>query len=300
MRNSRDLHQQNPKVSVVITCHNYGRYLRDAVESVVAQTYSDFEIIIVDDGSTDDTRDVAASLAAGYPGHGITVIGQENQGAAAARNNGIAAGKGEYIVSLDADDMLKPTFLEKTVGLLEKNPSVGIAYTSMELCGDVDGLSSTIVTCEEYDFTTLAERNILPSCNLFRREAWIKAGGYKRLIGAEDWELWISMGEAGYYGKLVPEPLFLHRLHGRSKYSITSRRKTDVSFEIRRLHIRLHYPALCRYSEGLAVAALYIRCYMRDPVAHFIFRKFPRLHSALRGTQETGFNNKRRQPICPR
>jgi glycosyltransferase involved in cell wall biosynthesis len=112
-------------VSVIIPAFNYGRYLGSALESILAQTYEDFEIIIVDDGSTDNTLEVVR----GFTDPRIKYIYQENKGLPGARNTGIKAAQGKYIAFLDADDLWHPCKLEKQVSFLERNDNVGVVYT---------------------------------------------------------------------------------------------------------------------------------------------------------------------------
>ncbi|MEM4724269.1 MAG: glycosyltransferase family A protein, partial [Candidatus Hadarchaeum sp.] len=107
-------------VSVIIPCYNHGHYLPCAVNSVMAQTFADWEAIIVDDGSTDNTREVAAQ----FTDSRVRYIYQDNRGLAAARNTGIRAAQGEYLAFLDADDEWEPTFLEACVAALSQQPAL--------------------------------------------------------------------------------------------------------------------------------------------------------------------------------
>src|SRR5262249_28675757 len=122
-----------PAVSVIIPCYNLGAYLDEAVESVLAQTCRDFEIIVVDDGSTEpQTRAVVDA----YDRPGTRVIRAEHAGLAAARNTGIATARGNYLCALDADDRLDPTFLEKTARVLDADPSVTFVSSWLRAFGD--------------------------------------------------------------------------------------------------------------------------------------------------------------------
>jgi GT2 family glycosyltransferase len=120
--------ETQPQVSVIIPTYNCARYLPEAIDSVLAQTYRDFEIIVVDDGSTDDTPDVLARY-----GEAILVIRQPNQGRGAARNAGILAARGQYIAFLDADDLWLPEKLEKQVALLRARAGAGWVYSDHAL-----------------------------------------------------------------------------------------------------------------------------------------------------------------------
>ncbi len=201
----------NPNVSVIITCYNYARYLTDAVESVVHQTFQDFEIIIVNDGSTDETQKVAEFLIVKYPQNKIHIINQENSGQPAiSRNRGIEKAKGEYILCLDADDKIAPTMLEECFDVLKSNQNISFVYTDRL---DFDG-SEQVVGAGEYDFELLKYDNHISYCALIKRVLWENIGGYRTNIkGCEDWDFWVAAAARGFVGKRVPKPLFHYRRH---------------------------------------------------------------------------------------
>ena len=198
-------------VSVIIPCFNYGRFVTDAVDSVLKQTLQDYEIIVVDDGSTDPaTIEVLEALQ--HPK--LHVFRQRNKGLPGARNAGIEIARGEYICCLDADDQLDPTFLEKCVSLLESNPGVGIAYTWLKLYGDENGIWETA----NLDLDRLLVTNHIIVSAVYRRSDWVRAGGYSEEMrgGYEDWEFWLRLAGLGLRGMAIAEPLFLHHRHGRT------------------------------------------------------------------------------------
>lgn len=200
-----------PQVSVIIPCYNYARLLPEAVESVLHQTFQDFEIIIVNDGSTDDTAEVAQKLMREHSAkHRIRLVDQANSGQpAAARNAGIKLAIGQYILPLDADDKIAATFLEKTVKVLSTEPGTDVVYTHIKHFGSID----TVYATGAFDRAVMARDNVIPYCSLYRRKVWEKAGGYK-LMGYEDWDFWLTLLELGCKGKQIPEPLFCYRKHG--------------------------------------------------------------------------------------
>lgn len=204
------LSQRPPAVSVIIACYNQGSFLSEAVESVINQKYQDFEIIIVNDGSTDNTQQIAEMLVKKYSDNCIKVIHQENMGISAARNTSIKASGGRYILPLDADDMVHPDMLLRTVETLEAHPGIGIAYTDVQKFGKIDEYWESW----DWDTARLYSQNILPYCSLYRREVWEAAGGYKERIifGYEDWDYWVSCAEQGIVGKRVPENLLIYRV----------------------------------------------------------------------------------------
>ena len=124
-----------PTVSVIIPCYNQGQFLDEAVDSVLVQSFADFEIIIVNDGSTDDLTN---RLLKTYAKEKTRVIATANMGLAAARNNGIAVACGKYILPLDADDRIGTSYLEKAVAILDADSEVGIVYSKARLFGAVE------------------------------------------------------------------------------------------------------------------------------------------------------------------
>lgn len=194
-------------VSVVIPCYNQGEYLADALDSVLAQSYREFEIIVVNDGSTDPgTR----ALLDGLERPMTRVLHTANQGLAAARNNGIRESRGDYILPLDADDRIAPGYLEKAVAVLDSSPEVGFVYSLAKLFGARRGMFYL-------NDATLADM-LLDSrvfCSaMFRKADWERGGGYNSNMrhGWEDWDFWLSLLELGKTPHLIPEVLFHYRV----------------------------------------------------------------------------------------
>ncbi|MGH2873387.1 MAG: glycosyltransferase family 2 protein, partial [Solirubrobacteraceae bacterium] len=127
-----------PRVAVVIPCYAQAEFLPDTVASVCAQTYRELEIVIVDDGSPDHTAQVTERLIAAHANRAIGLLRQANQGLAASRNSGIAASGAEYVLPLDADDLLSPGFVEDLVRALDARPDLSIAYGSLRYFGEID------------------------------------------------------------------------------------------------------------------------------------------------------------------
>ncbi|MGC8747495.1 MAG: glycosyltransferase [Candidatus Kapaibacteriota bacterium] len=207
--------ENNPIVSIIIPCYKNAQFLSEVLESVVEQTFKDWECIIVNDGSPDNTREVAQQLISKYPDKKITYLEKENGGVASARNYGIENAKGKYILPLDADDKIAPTFLEKTVKVLEENADIHIVYTDLKQFGEVE----RIVPSKDFDPRTLLNLDYISGNSLFRKEVWETIGGYKNNIGYEDWEFWINAIENGFKGFRIPEVLFFYRVKTESRYT---------------------------------------------------------------------------------
>jgi glycosyltransferase involved in cell wall biosynthesis len=229
-----------PKVSIVIPCYGQAQYLPESVGSVVAQTFRDWEIVIVDDGSPDDAAVVAAGLIARHAPARISLVRQPNGGVARARNAGIAASTGRYALPLDADDRLHREFLAETVAVLDADPLVAIAYTDFRFFEGADDVRIR----PEYDVDRLCEFNLMASTALFRREAWQATGGYDpELGGLEDWDFWLSCAERGFYGRRVPRMLFDYRRRAGSRNDAATAQRAALVRQIRVRHPALYSPA---------------------------------------------------------
>jgi len=197
-------------VSIIIPCYNQAKYLPDAVASVVKQTYQNWECLIVNDGSPDNTSAVARELITKYSDKRIRLVEKMNGGLADARNAGIKVSRGEYWVPLDSDDMIAPTFLEKTVQILGNNTTVGFVYTDIQHFG----MANNLFPLPDFNAHTVVHiDNICCVCSLVRREVWEKVGGYNVNMkeGYEDWDFWVGCIEKGWKGHRIPEPLFMYR-----------------------------------------------------------------------------------------
>lgn len=211
-------------------------YVDEAVNSVLAQTYRDFEIIIVNDGSTDSyTKDVLRS----YDKPFTRVIHTPNRGLASARNNGISNASGDYILPLDADDKIGAAYLSEAVTILENRPEVGIVYCITELFGQKKGKWKL----PDYSFEGILLENMIPCSALFRKADWEKVGGYNPNMnrGNEDWDLWLSLIGLGRDVYRIPKPLFYYRFNARSmRNSITEDQAVDMRVQLFRNHSDLY------------------------------------------------------------
>jgi glycosyltransferase involved in cell wall biosynthesis/SAM-dependent methyltransferase len=207
-----------PLVSVVIPCYNYGRFVAEAVDSVLAQTFRNFEILVVDGGSAADTLETLKALRRPqtevYFREGRHLVGDN-------RNFGISRARGKYVCCLDADDLLRPTYLEKALFLLETQ-DYDLVSTAIRSFGD----KSDIYHLER--FPALADMltgNHVSTCAVFRKDLWVRAGGFQDTgIGGnyfyEDWRLWVRFSALGArFANIVDEPLFLYRVHSSQSLS---------------------------------------------------------------------------------
>jgi glycosyltransferase involved in cell wall biosynthesis len=269
-----------PKVSVVIPCYNYARYLPEAVESALGQTFADLEVVIVDDGSTDDTAVVAERLILEDSDREVRLICQQNAGVSAARNRGIDAALGEYVLTLDADDVIRPTYVERLFHVLDADPGIDLAYTWTERFGDSSGVDES----GEFTLNNLVVNNGPPCTILMRKSAWESVGGYNPVMdkGGEDWEFGLKLYREGYKAVVIPEALFMYRKHGTSRIDQEQLFALDVTKTLKLLHPWAFEPFLFGISPKLARFAIHLKRFTRDPVAKLIYLRLPRLHDLLK------------------
>jgi glycosyltransferase involved in cell wall biosynthesis len=229
--------QSNPICSVIIPCFNYGTFLMEAIHSAQAQTLNNIEIIVVDDGSTDQhTKEVLSSLI-GNPY--IKLILKPNEGLPEARNTGIRMATGKYICCLDADDLLHPSYLEHCVYHLEKDGHVGFVYSWAKLFGTENSIWKT----RDFNIEDAMLDNHTCVSAVFRKSDWLLAGQYDRRmdIGYEDWEFWLRLGQLGRKGVAIKSPLFLHRRHGRTMTHVANDHRDFLIDKIKTLNSRLYH-----------------------------------------------------------
>jgi glycosyltransferase involved in cell wall biosynthesis len=233
-------------VDVLIPAYNYGRYLGACIESVFDQTAVVGAVTVIDDGSTDDTPQILARLATAYPIH---IVRTEHRGLVPTLRDVIGLTKRPLFVTLDADDELAPTFIEKCLSTLTSDESLAYCYTMMRLSGDASGLA----VVEPFD-----ARKLICSGNfiggraaMIRRSSYERTRGYRDLPALEDWDLWLAFLEEGLIGAFIPEPLYAWRMHGQSRNTMTVKQERRLRRRIQFAHPRL----LFRYYPGYLPAA---------------------------------------------
>lgn len=202
----------DPRVSVIIPCYNHAQFIVEAMESVLKQTYYDFECIIINDGSTDNTEEVVLKWIKND--ERFKYFYQENWGLSNARNRGIILSSGVYILPLDSDDKISENYLEKCVKVLELQTDVKIAYGEAYLFGK----SNRKWNLDSYSFEDILYKNMIYCTGLYRKEDWIKVGGYDENLreGLEDWEFWINILKDGGEVVKIKNCYFYYRLKDNS------------------------------------------------------------------------------------
>ena len=195
------------KVSIIMPCFNDGIYIQEAIDSVLNQTYQNIEIVIIDDGSDDpDTVSILEQIKDSK----IKVLHSKRLRPAGARNYGIREATGKYILPVDSDDRIEPTYVEKAVEILEANPGIGVVYCYADLFGEQTGRWQL----PNYDFRTMLLDNIVFVTAVFYKEDWERVGGFntKMKAGMEDYDFWLSLLEIGREIYQIPEVLFHYRI----------------------------------------------------------------------------------------
>ena len=218
----------DPLISIIIPCYDHGRYIDEAIKSVEVHEKDNYEIIIVNDGSSDDFTN---KRLLDLQDEGYHVILQENQGLGKTRNNGIRIAKGKYILPLDADNKIKAEFIDKALEILENNPQISIVYSDRQNFG----IEEHVVIVEEFSLTKILIENYIDACAVYRKSMWEHIGGYDENMpvqGYEDWDFWLSAAEKGYSFYYIPKPLFYYRVVENSMIrKLTNSRQYDEVVE---------------------------------------------------------------------
>ncbi len=236
----------NPKVSVIMGIYNCEKTLADAIESVLAQTYTDWELIMCDDGSKDHTYQIAESYRQKYPNQIILLKNKVNKRLAATLNRCLRAAKGEYIARMDADDQNLPERFAKEVAYLDSHPDVSCVGTNVIIFDDEGDHNVRLYTEHPTRRSFVHMSPFAHPTIMMRKKAYDALGGYvssKDTLRAEDLDLWFRFFEKGYKGYVIQEPLFRYR----ESVEDYKKRSLRAAIGITNIYLkgfkRLHYPA---------------------------------------------------------
>ncbi|AUS04134.1 glycosyltransferase family 2 protein [Pseudotamlana carrageenivorans] len=201
----------NTLVSIIVPCYNQAHYLEESLQSVLNQTYTNWECIIVNDGSPDNTDEVVLKWLA--LDKRFKYLEQKNGGLSNARNEGIKKAHGIYILPLDADDVIDASFLSNLAPELETNESLGIVSCySKFFYGNLNNIVNELKPIGSTSINLLYVNQLIAT-SLFRKKCWEEVGGYDENMktGFEDWEFWIAITKQGWHYKIIPDFLFYYR-----------------------------------------------------------------------------------------
>lgn len=198
------------KVSVIIPCFNYGRYLKECIDSVLQQSYKNVEIIVINNASEDNTEEVCMQY-----NNIVYIKNKEPHYASYCRNQGIKRAKGEYILFLDADDYLDASYIEKAVYILDNNKNIGLVYTD---CYRIyDNGEKKYWKSENYNRNNLLNYNYITNNSIFRKSLVNLVGMMDEALEIlEDYDFWLRITEVSDAYR-IPEPLFYYRKHDKNK-----------------------------------------------------------------------------------
>lgn len=221
-------------MTVYLTNYNYADYIEQSIESVLSQTYKNFELIIIDDGSTDNSRNIISQY---IERQNIRVIFQENKGLTATNNIAVRAAQGKYIMRLDADDYLDTNALLVLVNAIEKSDQLALVfpdYYYINADGEVTGQERRLDFQQE---VTLLDQPAHGACTLIRRDCLLEVGGYSADVSCQDgWDLWLKLTE-NFSVDNVNLPLFYYRRHGKNLTNDTDR-LLEARAEIYKAHTK--------------------------------------------------------------
>lgn len=217
---------QNHKVSVIVPCYNQAQYLEESLASIYTQTHTNWECIIVNDGSPDNTEAIARKWVA--KDARFIYVSKENGGVSSARNLGIEKAIGEYILTLDADDKFEATFIEKALEVMLHNPEIGIV-SSWGIFFTKDKNQQVYKSNAKSTSDLLFCNGLNMGFSLFRKDSWQQAGKYDTNFknGYEDWEFLLRVSSLGWKVHVIEEVLFFYRQHQVSRRKEMNQRDNE-------------------------------------------------------------------------
>jgi glycosyltransferase involved in cell wall biosynthesis len=217
-----------PQVSIIIPCFNQGDYLEEALQSIFqCGDKNSFEVIIVNDGSTDSATITKLNQLAAK---GYNIINQANKGLGAARNAGIKAASGKYILPLDSDNKIRPEYISEGIRLLDEDSALDVVYGNAEYFGEKSGIWES----SEFNLQHLMIENYIDACAVFRKSTWERVGGYDEnmpIMGYEDWDLWLRIAFQNGKFRYVDKVLFDYRYSAQSMINSLNKDKLSVIFD---------------------------------------------------------------------
>ncbi len=216
---------KEPLISIIVPCYNQAQYLSEALQSVLDQTYTNWECIIVNDGSPDNTEEIALEWI--KKNTKFNYLKKQNGGLSSARNEGIKIAKGEWILPLDADDYISTNYLELASKEFNKK-NIKLIYGNAEKFGEETGFWSL----PDYSIEILAHKNVIYCTAFFKRKDWETIGGYdeKMIYGLEDWDFWISLLESGGEVHKINQICFYYRIKNNSMVRSISEEKKEFLY----------------------------------------------------------------------
>lgn len=238
---------ENPLVSVIVPCYNHGEYLLEALSSLLAQTYINWECVIVNDGSTDNTEEIAMDYC--NKDSRFRYLYQSNSGVSEARNNGIKESSGEYVLPLDGDDFINKEFIDVAVSCFQGDDSLKLVYPRVELFG----VENRAWDLPPYSFNELLFQNMIVCSAMYKRADYDKTTGYNIRMkdGYEDWEFWVSFLNSQDKVIQLDKCTLYYRIKAMSRNTISEEKKRTLYKEIYNNNKGKYYSFLSEFNQDV-------------------------------------------------
>lgn len=253
---------EQPLVSVIVPCYNYAEYIGDALNSVLAQGYENFELIVVDDGSRDNSAEIIEqTLLRSQPDSRVKrveFVRQENQGVSAALNTGLALAQGVFVATFDADDVMPAGRLALQAAYLSEHPEVGClggVAIRIDEQGSLLPKKHKSRQVRRYAFQQALADALVVGGNIavYRRDVMISVGGYDPAIKVQDFQMTLKVAHAGYYVDVLPEVVTLYRKHPNS---LSKNYKSEYEYGLQVIEDYRDHPAYSSAKARLITKAL--------------------------------------------
>lgn len=270
-----------PLISVIVPCYNYAKYVESALRSVLEQDYGNFELIVVDDGSTDDSvQAIERSLQAYQAGslvRQVHFIKQHNQGVSAALNTGLAVARGTFVATFDADDQMPAGRLSLQAAYLREHPEVGClggVAIRIDERGTMLPKKDKKRPVRRYDFGQALAAALVVGGNIavYRRDAMIAVGGYDPAIKVQDFQMTLKVAHANYFVDVLPDVVTLYRKHANS---LSQNYKSEYDYGLQVIQAYRDHPAYESAKARLITKALRMAVTDDKPYAWKLLRDVP-------------------------
>ena len=251
-----------PLISVIVPCYNYASYVGDALRSVLEQDYGNFELIVVDDGSRDNSAEIIEQVLQAHRQSSkvkrVEFVRQENQGVSAALNTGLALARGVFVATFDADDVMPAGRLALQAAYLQGHPEVGClggVAVRIDERGAVLPKKDKKRLVRRYDFQEALAAALVVGGNIavYRRDAMLAVGGYDPTIKVQDFQMTLKVAHAGYYVDVLPEVVTLYRKHSDS---LSKQYKSEYDYGLQVIDAYRDHPAFSSAKARLITKAL--------------------------------------------
>lgn len=267
--------KNSPKISVLMSCYNEEKYIGEAIESILDQTFKDFEIIIIDDCSTDSTRNIIRK----YRGKDERIVffkNDENRGIFWSLNKGLKEARGKYIVKMDADDWSYPNRIELQYKFMEENPDVVVSGGTMEVCDE----KLNILNKRNYNLTDRSIRKKIfrysPFCHpttIYKTVVARKIGGYDiKLAAAGDYDFYFRLGNNGSFGN-VSDVLLKYRTNPGSISLTRARLQEEITLEVRKKAVKKYGYKMTFCDKGYYILQWLSMYVMPQKIKFWLFNK---------------------------